>query len=189
MRRCLGCFENVNDSLEICPFCGYVVGTPAEDELYLEPGTMLSGRYLIGKVIRKDYVGVVYAAWDQSSDMKVAIREYLPEDCATRLAGSSEVVPVGDENKKKFDDGYNDFVEEAKNLFGGGGKLKLFDCIAENGTAYMIMESPEKKKSETAVKSSAAPVSAPKKPEVNTFQGSYGSRSLFDSCKQRLFPC
>ena len=165
MRRCLGCFENINDTLEICPFCGYVVGTPAEDESYLEPGTLLSGRYLIGKVIRKDYVGVVYAAWDQNANMKVAVREYLPEDSSIRLAGSTQVVPSGDEKKKQFDDGFNEFVDEAKRLFAGGGKLRLFDCIAENGTAYMIMENPEKKKPAAPVKASA-PAFAPKKPAV-----------------------
>ena len=171
MRRCLGCFENIKDELDICPFCGYVVGTPAEDEKYLEPGTLLSGRYLIGKVLRKDYVGVVYTSWDKSSNMKVAVREYLPEDCSTRLAGSQDVVPIGDDNKKQFDEGFNDFVAEAKRLFAGGGKLKLFDCIAENGTAYMIMESPDKKKPPVSVKKEtvpATPAFAPKKAAVPT---------------------
>lgn len=171
MKRCLGCFERIKDELDICPFCGYVVGTPAEDEKYLEPGTLLSGRYLIGKVLRKDYVGVVYTAWDKSSNMKVAVREYLPEDCSTRLAGSQDVVPIGDDNKKQFDEGFNEFVAEAKRLFAGGGKLKLFDCIAENGTAYMIMESPDKKKSPVSVKKEtvpATPAFAPKKAAVPT---------------------
>ena len=30
-KRCLGCMEYYGDEFDICPHCGYVEGTPAEE--------------------------------------------------------------------------------------------------------------------------------------------------------------
>ena len=157
MRKCLGCFESINNELEICPFCGYVVGTPAEDEAFLEPGYLLSGRYLIGQVLEHDVVSVTYAAFDTASDMKVKVREYLPTVYASRYNNEPEL-NVDESSSKAFSDGFNKFVDEAKRLSRGEGGVTLYDCIAENGTAYMILESSDKKKAE-------APAAAPHKEE------------------------
>lgn len=140
MRRCSGCFELVNNGIEVCPFCGYVAGSPAESSLYLAPGTMLSGRYIIGKKLDLDKDRIVYAAWDNISSIKVIIKEYLPFKYASRALGSNKVEPYNAKEKALFDKGFGEFVDEAKRLYQTGSGAKLFDCIAENGTAYMIFE-------------------------------------------------
>ena len=60
MKKCLGCFQEIPDELEICPYCGYIEGTPAEEAIHMEPGTILANRYIIGKVVGYGGFGVVY---------------------------------------------------------------------------------------------------------------------------------
>lgn len=146
MRRCLGCFEQVNEAMGTCPYCGYVEGSPVQNKLFLVPGTLLSGRYTIGKALSSDRTNTFYVAWDNSSNIKVKIREYLPVDCVTRDPETNAIAAYNASSKAVFDKGFAQFVEEAKRIFTQGGNVKLYDCVAENNTAYMIMEYKEEKK-------------------------------------------
>lgn len=84
-RRCLGCMEMYTSFDNICPHCGYVNDSPPEEMYHLYPGTMLDGRYLVGKVIGFGGFGVTYIGWDEKLLRKVAIKEYLPGECATKI--------------------------------------------------------------------------------------------------------
>lgn len=156
MRRCDGCFESLRDDLEICPFCGYYDGS-ADSSVYLVPGTVLSGRYKIGNLIESDETCAKYLAFDTTSQAKVEIKEYLPKSCAIRDEQSHNVLP-NPEKESQFNSGFQAFVDDAKRLFADASSVKIFDCIAENSTAYMIMEHVDvKTSSEEAKKASVAP--------------------------------
>ena len=43
-QRCMGCMEKFGEEFDICPHCGYVVNTPAEEVIHLKPGTILAER-------------------------------------------------------------------------------------------------------------------------------------------------
>ena len=45
--RCLGCMEEYDGEFEVCPFCGYVQGTPAKEAYHITPGVVIKNRYLI----------------------------------------------------------------------------------------------------------------------------------------------
>ena len=64
MKRCLGCFVLFKDFLEVCPYCGYIEGTPAAEAVHIEPGTVLAERYTVGKVLGYGGFGVTYIGWD-----------------------------------------------------------------------------------------------------------------------------
>ncbi len=64
MKRCLGCFECIREDLEVCPFCGYAEELSHNEEIHLKPGTILSNRYTIGKVLGFGGFGVTYIGWD-----------------------------------------------------------------------------------------------------------------------------
>lgn len=142
-RRCLGCMELFGDEFEICPHCGYIVGTHAEEAIHIEPGTLLYDRYIVGKVLGFGGFGVTYIAWDGRLEQKVAIKEYLPGEFSTRMPGQSRVTVFNGEKSEQFHDGLHKFVEEAKHLAkfqNEAGIVKIFDSFEENETAYIVME-------------------------------------------------
>lgn len=142
-RRCLGCMEQYSDEFQICPHCGYVVGTNAEEAVHMEPGTLLYDRYIVGKVLGYGGFGVTYIGWDGKLEQKVAIKEYLPSEFSTRMPGRSQITVFNGEKNEQFRDGLRKFVEEAKHLAkfqNQPGIVKIFDAFEENDTAYIIME-------------------------------------------------
>lgn len=144
MKRCLGCFELIDDTLGTCPHCGYIEKTTINHN-YLIPGTLLSNRYSIGKVLNTDSKSVTYIAFDNYSNQKVKIKEYFPTEYAVRFPNSNDICPKDPNLNNAFNAGFQAFVQEAKQLFNSAGSTKLYDCVGENGTAYMIMEYSEHK--------------------------------------------
>lgn len=143
LNYCYGCFEALSENQRVCPHCGYVLGTEPEEPIHLVPGTILSERYIIGKVIGYGGFGVTYIGWDTQLEQKVAIKEYLPSEFSTRSPGQSYVSIFSGLKKEQFHDGLNRFVDEANKLSKFNkedGIVRIFDCIAENDTAYIIME-------------------------------------------------
>ena len=78
LTRCLGCMKPYESTFGLCPYCGYMPGTPAEEAIHMAPGTLLQNRYVIGKVLGFGGFGVTYIAWDNKLEQRVAIKEYLP---------------------------------------------------------------------------------------------------------------
>ena len=73
VKLCMGCMNPLPDGESKCPHCGYQEGMP-HSLTYLEPGTVLKDRYLVGKVISKNGEGATYISYDQTEDKKVLIR-------------------------------------------------------------------------------------------------------------------
>ncbi len=140
--RCMGCMEEISPDLDVC-HCGYIKGTPAKEIYHLEPETILAGRYIVGKVLGFGGFGITYIGWDLEMDRKVAIKEYLPKDFATRFKGQTMVSVFAGEATEQFDAGLHSFVDEAKRLaqFNSvNGIVHIFDSFIENSTAYIVME-------------------------------------------------
>ena len=64
MKICFGCFEQYDDSFNICPHCGYAEGTEPELATYMRPGAILNERYVIGRALGHGGFSVTYLAWD-----------------------------------------------------------------------------------------------------------------------------
>ena len=142
-KRCMGCMELYGNEFALCPHCGYIEGTKAEESIHMEPGTLLHDRYIIGKVLGFGGFGVTYIGWDGTLEQKVAIKEYLPSEFSTRMPGRSNVTVFNGEKSEQFRDGLNKFVEEARRLAkfqNESGIVKVFDSFLENETAYIVME-------------------------------------------------
>ena len=90
-RLCLGCMEKINDKYDVCPYCGYEDGTPPKEAYHIVPGTVLAGKYIVGRVIGYGGFGVTYIGYDGLLEKKIAIKEYLPSEFATRMPGQTEV--------------------------------------------------------------------------------------------------
>ena len=143
MERCLGCMELIDDQVEVCPLCGYFKGSGVQEAYYLEPGTVLKGQYLLGKVLGYGGFGVTYIGYDNKLQRKIAVKEYLPSDYATRKPGTKEPVIYSGDAREQFMAGLSSFLEEARNLAGFSGIpeiVDIYDCFQENGTGYIVME-------------------------------------------------
>lgn len=145
MTYCFGCMAQLEDGQESgrCPHCGYIAGTRAESSLHMQPGTVLTGRYLIGRVIGYGGFGVTYIGWDNVLQQRVAIKEYLPSEFATRAVGQSHITIFGGNKAEQFADGMTKFIDEAKRLVrfqSEPGIVRVYDSFEANNTAYIIME-------------------------------------------------
>ena len=142
-KRCMGCMELYDPGYGVCPHCGYLDGTPADEAVHMSPGTVLESRYVIGKVLGYGGFGATYIAWDPVLEQKVAIKEYLPSEFSTRMPGEATVTVFGGDRSEQFREGMEKFVEEAKRLSqfrSEPGIVKIFDSFQANSTAYIIME-------------------------------------------------
>lgn len=63
-RRCMGCMELYDKKWELCPHCGYPANATADSPLHMSPGSVLNGRYEVGRVLGNGGFGVTYIAWD-----------------------------------------------------------------------------------------------------------------------------
>ncbi len=143
MVRCLGCMTEYEESNQVCPNCGYASDSRAESSLHLRPGTLLAGRYTIGKVIGFGGFGVTYISWDKTLQQPVAIKEYLPSEFATRAGGQTHVTVFSGNKAEQFAGGMVKFIDEAKRLAkfqSEEGIVRVYDSFEANNTAYIVME-------------------------------------------------
>ncbi len=143
MIRCMGCMEEIPEGEGICRHCGYQQGTDVKEAYYLLPGKVVGGKYMIGKVLGYGGFGVTYIGWDNTLRRKVAVKEYLPSDFATRSYGTELLTVFSGEATVQFEAGLNSFISEAKRLakFNRIPEIvDIYDCFVENGTGYIIME-------------------------------------------------
>ena len=142
-KRCISCMEEFEEGIAVCPHCGYREGEFEDDNYHLSLRTVLKGRYVIGKPLGHGGFGVTYVAWDSLLEKKVAIKEYLPTDFATRAVGNPTVKVYNRDSAAKFRKGMESFHSESRRLAKFSTVpviVSIFDCFTENSTAYIVME-------------------------------------------------
>ncbi len=143
MKLCMGCMNEIEDQHQTCPLCGYDETTLDQESYYLDPGTVIGGRYIAGRVL--DYGGycVTYLGWDAEHSRKAVIREYLPSDFSTRGKGDTEVTIYSGDALEQYEEGLSTFLNEGntiEHLTDLKGIARVYDCIAENETGYIVHE-------------------------------------------------
>lgn len=109
------------------------------ETLPLQPGRRL-GEFLITRVVGQGGFGIVYEAEDLALQRRIAIKEYMPSQLATRIDGV-KVHPISSRYARTFELGRKSFIAEARLLaqFRHPGLLEVLHFWSQNGTAYMAM--------------------------------------------------
>ncbi len=138
---CLGCLEDKGEALE-CPHCGFIEGTPPESPAHLPPGTILNEKLLIGRALGQGGFGITYLAWDMNLNIKLAIKEYYPQDLASRTVGQSQVSAYSGNLSSQYEYGLEKFLQEARTLAqfeDHPSIVSVRDYFQANQTAYIVM--------------------------------------------------
>lgn len=142
--RCYGCMQELRGDT-VCPHCGFDASRYMEAEYALRPGTILQGRYTIGKVLGKGGFGITYIGFDMTLDIRVAVKEYYPEGFVGRDAKqSSRLTWYNTRTEIQYVKNSRDnLVKEARNM----AKIDTFPTLARirdvfmsNETAYLVMD-------------------------------------------------
>lgn len=139
---CMNCFS-VKGEYEVCPYCGYVEGTPPEQPHYLIPGTILGNHFIVGTVVGFGGFGITYKCFDTTLGVTVAVKEFYPIGLVNRSPGESRVGLLSGDKQEQYKQQLNRFLLEAQSVaqFGKAKDIvNVYDFFQENGTAYIVME-------------------------------------------------
>lgn len=106
----------------------------------LGQGTRLQ-EYRIERVLGVGGFGLTYLANDENLNLRVALKEYLPNDLALRGEDQS-VRPRDDDAAEAFNWGRRRFLDESRTLasFRHPNIVRVMRFFEANATAYMVME-------------------------------------------------
>lgn len=141
--RCMGCMQEYEDTFDICPQCGYGKATEIKEDFQLIPGTILNNKYIAGRVLSYDKSSITYLGWDAILETKVTIKEYFPQNLATRLREENKVSTYDGDRKTKYENGLETFLNAGVNLTKFNyitNIVQTFDSFTANNTGYVVME-------------------------------------------------
>ena len=98
---CYNCFQE-KPGVGPCPHCGFdLEENEKKFPVALRAGTVLNGRYIVGRVLGQGGFGITYLALDTQLNAKVAIKEFMPGEIATRT-DSTTVSVMMDTKSEEF---------------------------------------------------------------------------------------
>lgn len=137
---CMGCMKELYGE-EKCPNCGFYVNTP-QISPYLPLKSHIGDRYIIGKMMNANSEGATYMGYDSVRNSPVVVREFLPEQFASRTIDSPMLfVNAGYEPLfEKYLAKFLDMWRKIARLRGLSALVPVVDIIEDNNTAYVITE-------------------------------------------------
>ena len=142
LNKCLGCMEPFQSYP--CPGCGFDPKNVKGAEYALPLETILSGKYLVGRVLGQGGFGITYIGWDLALERKVAIKEYYPSGQVSRQPGTRQLTWYTGENARAAQQsGMEMFLKEARKMVrvdAISGVVRVLDLFRENETAYIVMD-------------------------------------------------
>lgn len=136
----MGCMNPLPAGREECGICGYPAGGINPDK-YLQVRTILSDRYLVGRVLEAGGDSALYMGYDTVQKAPVTIREFFPDTLCSREEGDQIVVIAGCERT------YQEYLEHFRAHARTMARLRdlptmipLYDIFEANNTAYTVTE-------------------------------------------------
>lgn len=137
---CKGCMAEIGEQ-QVCPKCGYVQGEK-QPKPYLPKGTVLQGRYVIGKKVDQNAEGVGYIAYDKTSEHAIYIREFLPLSICKRDSAGLKVEPFASKNNDYcfYQDNFLKYFRALARLRALSSLVPIYDIFSQNNTSYTVSE-------------------------------------------------
>ena len=145
-KRCYNCMQELETPGAVCPHCGFdnTNDLNRQPSHMLRCGTILDGRYVVGRSLGQGGFGITYLGFDLRLDIPVCIKEYYPEGAAMRTVPHNGRIYWGtSENAQGLMEGRQSFVREAQKA----DKLRdlrhvvsVWAVFYENETAYIVMD-------------------------------------------------
>lgn len=139
LKYCMGCMESIPYETVVCPVCGYNEET-VQPAPFLETGSIVMRKYLVGKVIGQTSDCVTYIGANIETGQTVTVHEFFPEKIVTREKGKSEVTV-----KLGYDSMFSNCLQSFLNLWRGLDVFKdaaclpdVLDIVDYNCTVYAI---------------------------------------------------
>lgn len=137
---CMSCMKEIGEKKQ-CPYCGYHADS-AQISPYLPVRTVVSNRYLVGKMLEYNGEGATYIGWDLLEKKAVKIREFIPDSFTTRTTSNLTLqIMRGSENI--FTELRQSFVElwtKLARLRGLSALISVTDVVNDYGTSFAIYD-------------------------------------------------
>ena len=140
--NCLRCMKKTERYP--CSHCGYDPQKDKSQAYALRPGTILSGKYVVGTMLGQGGFGITYIGWDLALDNKIAIKEYFPSGQVGRdpASGTLQWYSTPQANAAR-NSGKDMFLKEARKM----SRVReipqvvhIRDLFQQNDTAYIVMD-------------------------------------------------
>lgn len=139
---CFNCFHEKKNT-DVCPHCKYRDTQGNNKSNALKKGSVLAGRYLVGRILGVGGFGITYIGYDLRNKVRIAIKEYLPQQLAYRINGNTNITIYPGEKREIFKLGINKFLDETNilvNFKKDINTVNIYNFFKENNTAYYIMD-------------------------------------------------
>ena len=139
---CDYCFEAIRPG-KFCPKCGLNKDRYHAEAGLLLPGSILLGKYIIGRVLGRGGFGATYLAYSTELERTVAIKEYFPANIAYRGEGQEIVSLLSNDKREIFEKGAKRFYDEAKTMSRfnlNENVVSVYEFFYANDTVYYSME-------------------------------------------------
>lgn len=140
-KLCKSCFARKAPE-GACPECGYTEGEQPESAIYLPCGTILNGKYIVGRMMHSTNNYAAYLGYNINMQSKVCITEFLPKSMVLRTA-SSPMLTIPDESQsEKFREKLSTFKNQAEQLlrFQNLSIVAALQYFEENNTGYLVTD-------------------------------------------------
>ncbi|MBR8829831.1 MAG: Serine/threonine-protein kinase PknD [Chroococcopsis gigantea SAG 12.99] len=138
--RCLHChYREIGPKSDYCPRCGAYLPALLRD-LLAKSTELRNGTYEIDHALGRGNFGITYHAHHHQLGRRVAIKEFYPQDYATRNLESGELqIPFN--QRITYEKGLRRFIDEGRMLvhISHPAIIQAQDLFEERNTAYLVM--------------------------------------------------